>query len=41
MHLARPLPWFSISVRDIRMLRIEEQNDLLPAVQQASPPEAP
>lgn len=34
--LARQLPWFSISVRDIRMLRIEELNDLGPAVQSAS-----
>lgn len=31
--LARKLPWFSNSVRDIRMLRIEEFNDLGPAVQ--------
>jgi virulence-associated protein VapD len=31
--LARQLPWFSPSVRDIRMLRIEELNDLGPAVQ--------
>jgi virulence-associated protein VapD len=31
--LARKLPWFSSSVRDIRMLRIEEFNDLGPAVQ--------
>lgn len=37
MDLARSLPWFAISVRDIRMLRIEEFNDLLPAVQQAMP----
>jgi virulence-associated protein VapD len=34
--LARSLPWFAASVRDIRMLRIEEQNDLMPAVQQAA-----
>ena len=34
--LARSLPWFSACVRDIRMLRIEEFNDLMPAVQQAS-----
>ena len=34
-HLARRLPWFSASIRDIRMLRIEELNDLMPAVQQA------
>ena len=37
MDLSRSLPWFSISVRDIRMLRIEEFNDLQPAVQQAAP----
>lgn len=30
--LARRLPWFAASVRDIRMLRIEELNDLMPAV---------
>lgn len=36
MDLARSLPWFAASVRDIRMLRIEELNDLLPAVQQAT-----
>ena len=34
--LAKTLPWFAISVRDIRMLRIEEMNDLLPAVLQAA-----
>ena len=34
--LAKSLPWFAISVRDIRMLRIEEMNDLLPAVLQAA-----
>ena len=34
--LAKLLPWFAISVRDIRMLRIEEMNDLLPAVLQAA-----
>jgi virulence-associated protein VapD len=33
--LARSLAWFAASVRDIRMLRIEELNDLMPAVQQA------
>lgn len=32
--LASTLPWFSASVRDIRMLRIEEFNDLMPAIQQ-------
>ena len=36
MDLARSLPWFSAGVRDIRMLRIEELNDLMPAVQQAT-----
>ncbi len=34
--LARSLPWFAASVCDIRMLRIEELNDLMPAVQHAS-----
>ena len=28
----RQLDWFASSVRDIRMLRIEEDNDLMPAV---------
>ncbi len=37
IELSRSLPWFSASVRDIRMLRIEEFNDLMPAVQQANP----
>ncbi len=36
IDLAKQLPWFSASVRDIRMLRIEELNDLMPAVQDAS-----
>ena len=36
MDLSRSLPWFSASVPDIRMLRIEELNDLMPAVQQAT-----
>ncbi|MCI0462570.1 MAG: virulence factor [Gemmataceae bacterium] len=36
IDLTRALPWFAASVRDIRMLRIEELNDLMPAVQQAS-----
>jgi len=34
--LTHSLPWFASSVRDIRMLRIEEMNDLMPAVQQAA-----
>lgn len=29
---ANKLPWFRASIVDIRMLRIEENNDLLPAV---------
>ena len=37
MDLSRSLPWFARSVRDIRMLRIEELNDLMPAVQQGQP----
>jgi virulence-associated protein VapD len=36
MDLAHNFPWFAASVRDIRMLRIEELNDLMPAVQQAA-----
>ena len=35
VDLSRSLPWFAASVRDIRMLRIEELNDLMPAIQQA------
>jgi len=35
---ARQLPWFADAVRDIRMLRIEENNDLKPAIPQ---PELP
>jgi virulence-associated protein VapD len=31
-RLARELPWFAVAVRDIRMLRIEDNNDLGPAV---------
>lgn len=30
--LAKRYPWFAASVRDIRMLRIEESNDLLPVL---------
>lgn len=33
IELSHTLPWFAASVRDIRMLRIEELNDLMPAVQ--------
>lgn len=32
-RLAREFSWFSSSVRDIRMLRIEELNDLKPAIE--------
>ena len=35
MELSRSLAWFAPSVKDIRMLRIEEFNNLMPAVQQA------
>lgn len=31
--VARRLAWFEASVRDIRMLRIEEDNNLMPAVE--------
>ncbi|HWE39871.1 MAG TPA: hypothetical protein VG406_25195 [Isosphaeraceae bacterium] len=37
IDLSRNLPWFAVSVRDIRMLRIEEFNDLMPAVQKGAP----
>jgi virulence-associated protein VapD len=37
IDLSRSLPWFAASVRDIRMLRIEELNDLMPAIQLARP----
>ena len=36
IDLATQLPWFASSVRDIRMLRIEELNDLLPVVQRVA-----
>jgi virulence-associated protein VapD len=32
-ELASRLPWFAPSVRDIRMLKIEDNNDLAPAIQ--------
>lgn len=35
-ELAARYPWFEPSVCDIRMLRIEEHNDLMPAVQRGS-----
>jgi virulence-associated protein VapD len=34
--LASRYDWFAPSVRDIRMLRIEENNDLMPAVERGS-----
>jgi virulence-associated protein VapD len=36
-ELARLLPWFAASVRDIRMLRIEEEDDLSVALQKIEP----
>lgn len=39
MDLTRSLPWFAASGRDIRMLRIEEANDLRPAVEDALRPQ--
>jgi virulence-associated protein VapD len=36
IDLTTQLPWFAASVRDIRMLRIEELNDLMPVVQQVA-----
>ncbi len=32
IDLRTTFPWFAPSVKDIRMLRIEEENDLMPAV---------
>ena len=31
--LAKQFTWFSACVKDVRMLRIEENNDLMPAIQ--------
>lgn len=31
-RLSKEYPWFSTCVKDIRMLRIEENNDLMPAI---------
>lgn len=36
MDIASKYDWFAPSVKDIRMLRIEDNNDLMPAVQRAS-----
>jgi virulence-associated protein VapD len=35
-ELAERFDWFAPSVRDIRMLRIEENNNLMPAVERGS-----
>jgi len=34
-HLSKTFSWFRPSVRDIRMLRIEDNNDLMPAIEAA------
>lgn len=31
--LAKQFPWFPLSVKDVRMLKIEENNDLMPAIE--------
>jgi virulence-associated protein VapD len=36
IDLTTRLPWFAAAVRDIRMLRIEEMNDLMPVVQRVA-----
>ena len=36
-ELTRSLAWFASSISDIRMLRIEENNDLMPAVEEVVP----
>ena len=36
-ELSRSFVWFSPAVRDIRMLRIEDNNDLMPAVASVRP----
>jgi virulence-associated protein VapD len=36
IDLTTQLLWFAASVRDIRMLRIEELNDLMPVVQRVA-----
>jgi len=33
-RLAKQFPWFTVCVKDVRMLRIEENNDLMPAIRQ-------
>ncbi len=39
--LARRHPWFVKAVNDVRMLRVEENNDLMPAVGQLDLPLSP
>jgi virulence-associated protein VapD len=36
IDLSTSLPWFAAAVRDIRMLRIEELNDLMPIVERVA-----
>ncbi len=36
IDLSTQLPWFAAAVRDIRMLRIEEMNDLMAVVQRVA-----
>ena len=31
--LSKQYPWFPLSVKDVRMLKIEENNDLMPAIE--------
>lgn len=35
-ELTKKYPWFNVSVEDIRMLRIEDNNDLMPAIKMIS-----
>jgi len=37
-QLTSDLPWFALAVKDIRMLRIEDNNDLMPAVERVMRP---
>jgi virulence-associated protein VapD len=36
IDLTSRLPWFAAALRDVRMLRIEELNDLMPVVQRVA-----
>ncbi len=36
IDLTTQLPWFVAAVRDIRMLRVEELNDLMPVIQRVA-----